>query len=77
MRNRTFVRYAAAGIVIAALVLAGGCTSGTASGGDATATPAGAFINPLVPANTARDTVNKANDAAAKTQKQLDGATAP
>ncbi|MDO8914700.1 MAG: hypothetical protein Q7W16_01295 [Coriobacteriia bacterium] len=33
--------------------------------------------NPLVPANTARDTVDKANDAVNGLQDQVDDATAP
>jgi hypothetical protein len=77
MKNRTLVRILTAGLVIVAALLGTGCTSNVGGSGEASQTPAGAAINPLVPANTARGTVDKANDAAAETQRQLDQATTP
>ena len=59
---RTYVRVACAGLSLAALTAAAGCQSVDA------AQPA----NPLVPANTARGTADKAGAAVKALQNQVD-----
>lgn len=63
---RRLIRAALALAVVGAAIVATGCTSIGAQ-------PA----NPLVPANTARDTVNKANDSVNGLQNQVDQSTTP
>jgi hypothetical protein len=77
MHTRTFVRMSTMGLLVWVLILGAGCSSSGTSTGEASQTPAAATINPLVPANTSRDAVNKANDDAAETQKRMDQATTP
>jgi hypothetical protein len=63
---RTTARTAMALMVTAAAIVAAGCTS---IGTDAR--------NPLIPADTARDTVNKADAAAGALQNQVNDYTTP
>jgi hypothetical protein len=60
------VRAAMTLMVVAAVIVASGCTS---IGTDAR--------SPLIPADTARDTVNKADAAAGALQNQVDDYTTP
>lgn len=60
------IRTVMALVAVGAAIVAAGCTSmGSRS------------ANPLIPADTARDTVNKANSAVDAVQNQVDSSTAP
>jgi hypothetical protein len=63
---RTPIRAAVVLVMAGAVIVVAGCTSMGAQAG-----------NPLVPADTARDTINKANDAVGNLQDQVDESTAP
>lgn len=74
MRNRTPVRMLGvlvAAVLAAVLALSAGCSSSGSGSGESTQTPVAQPGNPLVPANTARGTVDNANNAINETQNQV------
>jgi predicted flavoprotein YhiN len=62
----------AAGLLLAAMVIATGCSSPKAGSTEPAQTPLAQPENPLVPANTAKGTVDSANNAANELQNQVD-----
>jgi uncharacterized protein YceK len=68
--SRTNVRLVCVGVALTALMASTGC-------GSIGSAPSTQPSNPLVPANTARDTINKANAAAKALQDQVDQGTKP
>jgi hypothetical protein len=71
MRHRTHVRLTVGLIALAVCgftMLGSGCSSLTGSSGESTQTPA---ANPLIPADTARNTIGNANNAVNELQNQV------
>jgi hypothetical protein len=75
MLYRTRVRITgmlAGGLLLGAMVTATGCTPAKSGSMEPAQTPLAQPENPLVPANTARGTVDSANNAVNELQNQVD-----